>query len=193
MITKLELDEAVTRVMISPSARFRTNFGIYKGSSLADFAVVDDSLTLIETKSDLDRTTRLQSQEMHYSNVGDRCVLATGPVLFEKASKMVPTWWGLVRAREEHGFVFLDEVRVAQPNPNINPVWLAKLLWKNELQELLRTRTPEGLRGLSRAPAHALAVEASKRFSMKELRAAVHVRLLERGGDCRFVSARGAA
>jgi hypothetical protein len=193
---KVELDQAVLHAFIAarPLARFRTNFGIHKGSSLADFAVIDEELILIETKSDLDRTTRLPSQEMHYSNVGDRCVLATGPVLFEKASKMVPEWWGLVRAREEDGFVFLKEVRAPQPNPSINPVWLAKLLWKNELQDLLKRRRPKGMAGLTRAPAHALAVEATKCLSLNALRIEVRVLLGLRGGDACFVRAlRGAA
>jgi hypothetical protein len=191
MISKLELDDAVQKVIID-GRRHRTNFGLYKGSSLADFAVLDAELMLIETKSDADTVKRLPEQERHYSQIGDRCVLVTGPRLFEKASKLVPDWWGLEVAREEAGFVFLEERRAAKRNPNINPVWLAKLLWKNELQEILRA-TPAGMRRLSGACSHDLAVELTKRVTLDGLRERVRHALMHRVGDAKFIRSGGLA
>lgn len=132
-----------------------------------------------EVKADADTLARLPRQVLAYSQVLDRCTLVVGALHLERAAALVPSWWGLVSVlRRTAGGVKLVPVRHAQPNVEVVPLSVARLLWRDEALALLR-ELGEG-RGMSHAPRVALYRRLVDVLPAEVLRAHVRRRLLVR-------------
>lgn len=122
--------------------------GIWSGSVRIDVAVVNGELHGFEIKSARDTLTRLPAQQELYSQVFDRVTLVVADRHIEKSSSIVPGWWGIMVAKDVKGDVALSHGRAAVPNPNINPLQIARLLWRQELCDILdRYQLLKGYRG----------------------------------------------
>lgn len=135
--------------------RVLNEFQVWYGLARVDIAVVNGLLHGFEIKSDRDTLERLPEQARIYSNTLDRVTLVVCEPHLAKAETIVPPWWGITLAlgtgRAGRGAVAFTETRPPQPNPSIDPVSVAALLWCEELLDLLAgLNAARGVRGKSR-------------------------------------------
>lgn len=112
--------------------------GLNHGKCRADIAVVNGRFVGYEIKSNNDSLRRLGEQVKSYSAVFDRVSIIVGNRYIDSIQDYIPDWWGvIVSARGPRGAVNFDLIRKAQTNKNIDPISIAKLLWRNEAEEIL--------------------------------------------------------
>lgn len=123
--------------------------GILNGSYRVDIAVINGSMHGYEIKSDLDTLERLPTQEKAYSRVFDKTTLIVGENHLQHAQKLIPDWWGIkvVTAKKDHS-INIKTVRKDKVNKHIDPQSLVKLLWKDEVVNLLISKghSPQSLK-----------------------------------------------
>lgn len=113
--------------------RIVEEMGIWSGSVRVDVAVINGEMQGFEIKSARDNLNRLPFQAEIYSQVFDRVTLVTAQNHAVKAEIIIPTWWGISHAvvtRESS--VKIVPKRKAKLNPSIQPIQLARLLWRDE-------------------------------------------------------------
>ena len=113
--------------------------GLCQHQARINLAVVNGELTGWEIKSGADSLSRLSAQIPVYSAVFDRVWLAAHERHVEAATKLVPSWWGLVEMVETRRGCAITEVRAAGENPAIDVLSLSRLLWRDDLVDILRT------------------------------------------------------
>jgi hypothetical protein len=117
--------------------RIVEEMGIWSGSVRIDIAVINGELSGFELKSDRDTLERLPQQADIYSRVFDQVHLVVGARHSQKASAVVPDWWGITVATQNAGKVELSLARSALPNPAPEPYLIAQLLWREEAVSVL--------------------------------------------------------
>jgi hypothetical protein len=163
-----------------PNAALVNEMGVCSGSSIVDVVLCGDELVGFEIKSPVDSVQRLGRQVRYYGRVLDRCWLVTAACHLDKALAVLPEWWGVlvVPASDKVAFTIYRE---ASPNPAIQPVYLAALMWRDDmyaaLKELGRAR------GLSSAPRRKLQDRLAAVLSLDELRALARKAVLMRVRD----------
>lgn len=110
---------------------------VCQGEARIDVAVVNGKLHGYEIKSEKDTLERLPSQLKVYSKVFDRVTLVVGESHIDKAKTIIPKWWGVMRAKESRGRVYLREMRAAKQNPAVDSYSLCQFLWKSEIQVIM--------------------------------------------------------
>ncbi|MFD1981907.1 sce7726 family protein [Mesorhizobium newzealandense] len=145
--------------------------GVWSGSVRIDIAVINGDLTGFELKSDRDTLQRLPVQADIYSRVFDHVTLVVGERHAEKATDLIPNWWGVMSARETPSGVDLTNIKCGTRNPSPDPYLVADLLWKEEAIAILDAR---GLaRGWRGKPAKAVHQRLASELSFSELSAEV--------------------
>ncbi len=115
--------------------------GLRHGACRADIAVVNGRLLGYEIKSDSDMLLRLPRQVSGYNAVFDRVTIIAAERHISAVRHMVPDWWGITRCiRGSKGGIHFITDRRARPNPDVDLVSIAKLLWKTEVVQILRER-----------------------------------------------------
>ena len=120
-----------------PDTRVIQEMGIWSGTVRIDIAVINGEMSGFELKSDSDTLTRLPAQAELYSRVFDRMTLVVGERHAEKSKAIVPSWWGVTVARQEHKKVTLTCRRKSQRNPSQDAFLVAQLLWREEALRVL--------------------------------------------------------
>src|SRR5260370_2608601 len=122
--------------------------GIWSGSVRVDIAVVNGELHGFEIKSARDTLARLPGQERLYSQVFDRVTLVVAEKHAQKAEQMIPPWWGTICAVSTgNSTVSLLPGRPGAVNPQPDPLQTVRLLWRDEVLEILgRHGMQKGLR-----------------------------------------------
>lgn len=137
-VRKAALTMLAARHQGDSTTRIVEEMGIWSGSVRVDIAVINGSLSGYEIKSDRDTLGRLPLQQDLYSRVFDSVELIVGRRHVEKATALVPGWWGVTLATDGYdGKVDLASVRPAGSNPTIDPFLVAQLLWKDEAIAIL--------------------------------------------------------
>lgn len=147
----------------------------------ADVAVINGSLRAYEIKSDSDSLDRLSSQINGYKGVFEFVTLVCGRRLLNRARKSIPDWWGLQKAEQQNGKVTIRELRSAKPNPELDPLCLAKMLWKVEALACLRKHGHREV--TSRNSAGDVWDAVAKRIPTAVLANEVRVAIKARGGS----------
>ena len=161
-----------------PDTLIRHEMGLCAGKRRVDVAILNGEIAGYEIKSDVDSLSRLHGQADDYGQVLDRVTLVTTSRHLEKSMNLLPTWWGVIEARQEHGRVTLETVREPEINPELDPFALAQLLWREEALEELRTR---GLsKGLSKKARYYLWQALAQAFATEDLRNLVRERIKAR-------------
>jgi len=125
--------------------------GICQGDARIDIAVINGNLHGFEIKSKRDSLARLPAQTELYSKVFNTVTLVSSDSHIEKATKIVPKWWGLIRASGPRENVILSVERDSQSNNEIDPYALTQLLWREEALKALENRgMDKGLRSKPR-------------------------------------------
>lgn len=126
--------------------------GLDQGSIRVDVAVVNETLSGFEIKSDWDTLERLPAQRDTYNCVFDQVTVVTGSRHLDHVRPLIPDWWGITVAdRGVPGSLRVE--REPGSNPSRDPELLARLLWRNEALALL---TRLGETRLDRAPRRVL-------------------------------------
>ncbi len=141
--------------------------GIWAGAVRIDVAVINGEMHGFELKSASDTLGRLPSQRELYDRVFDRVTLVVADKHQSKAMSIVPEWWGVITAFEEDGKVELQPFREAALNPGVDPLQMARLLWRDEALDCLARFG--GTKGFKSATAEKLAKEISERLSIEHL------------------------
>jgi len=146
--------------------------GLNHGKCRADIAVVNGHLVGYEIKSNSDSLRRLREQVKAYSAVFDRAFIVVGDRHIDKIQNSVPEYWGvIISSRGPKGAINFNMIRRAQVNRNIDPISVARLLWRDEAVEILQQRrlSPRMLR----QPRAALYKHLAELLNTYELRKAV--------------------
>jgi hypothetical protein len=115
--------------------------GLNHGKCRADIAVVNGHFIGYEIKSNKDSLRRLDEQIKSYNTVFDKVSVIVGDRYINSIQKHIPDWWGVIMSiRGPRGAVNFDLIREAQINKNVDPISVAQLLWRNEVEEILHQK-----------------------------------------------------
>jgi len=115
--------------------------GLQHGKCRADIAVVNGHLVGYEIKSNNDSLRRLDGQVKSYNAVFDKIFVVVGDRHVNPVQNHIPRWWGIIISlRGARGAVNFNMIRRAQVNKSVDPVSIAKLLWRDEAEEILRQK-----------------------------------------------------
>jgi hypothetical protein len=102
-----------------------------------DIAVINGSLHGYEIKSAADTLKRLPSQIEAYTKVFDYLSIVTEGKYGTKILDFVPEWIGVILCQENKGIKTITELRKPTKNVSKEGIYIAKLLWREELIECL--------------------------------------------------------
>lgn len=162
-------------------------FWVPQSNERADLALIGSDLRGYEIKTERDSLRRLPRQAAAYGRIFDRCTVVVGPRHTSASVDLLPEWWGVVEV-SVNGQVSFDNIRKAQPNPELDPETLVRLLWRSEVQAALAGLNEKVTPSATRATMWRLLLE---RADVRELRMVVRRALRQRNGaDARIPSRR---
>jgi len=153
--------------------------GLQHGKCRADIAVVNGHFVGYEIKSNNDSLRRLEGQVKSYNAVFDKISVIVGDRHINSIQNRIPKWWGIIISfRGTRGAINFNIIRKAQVNRNVDPVSVARLLWRDEAVEILRQkRLPSRM---LRQPRTVLYEHLAELLNTCELRKAVRQYLQKR-------------
>lgn len=133
---------------------------ICDGMSRVDIAVANGNLYGYEIKSDADTLERLPLQKEYYSKTFDKVFIVVGQKYQNIIFDYIPDWWGVYVADfdNKNNVVFKEKKR-GRKNTEISTASLLELLWKEEVETLLKTNGFKGLSGKNRRVLRNIAAE----------------------------------
>lgn len=158
--------------------RIVEEMGIWNGAVRVDMAVINGELAGYEIKSARDTLARLPAQAALYSAVFDRVYLVAAEKHVDHALTEVPEWWGIIGARSEAMSVELETIRPSGINPDVDPLQIARLLWREEALAILERQ--DAARGYRNATREKLAARLAQVFDLPDLGRAVRRCLKDR-------------
>lgn len=156
----------------------RHEFGLCAGRARVDLAVINGEISGFEIKSDEDTLARLAGQASTYGRVLDRVTLVTTARYADRATALVPPWWGVWIAHARRAGIRLDQVRAGKVNDGVDAFAVAQLLWRDEAMQQLRDRGMH--RGLSSARRWFVWLRLAEQVGLDELRTLVRDTLKRR-------------
>lgn len=112
--------------------------GLAHAKSRIDIAVINGCIHGYEIKSAKDTLDRLASQIDVYRETLQKLTIVAAPKHVSGILAKAPQWCGLIAAEQgTRGGINFHLVRNAATNPDIDPVMLAHLLWRDEVIYLL--------------------------------------------------------
>ncbi len=131
--------QLLTHAQACPDTLVIDELGLDHGSCRIDIAVINGHIRGVEIKAEADTLDRLPRQVAAYGEVVDKALLIVDPKHLASAMTIVPDWWGIMVAeRGTTQGVRFRRVRAERANKGIDPLVLARLLWRPEAQALLR-------------------------------------------------------
>lgn len=129
----------LTHAQACPDTLVIDELGLDHGSCRIDIAVINGHIRGVEIKAEADTLDRLPRQVAAYGEVVDKALLIVDPKHLASAMTIVPDWWGIMVAeRGSTQGVRFRRVRPERANKGIDPLVLARLLWRPEAQAILR-------------------------------------------------------
>lgn len=102
-----------------------------------DMAVINGHLHGFEIKSASDTLQRLPSQLIAYAKVFDYLTVVTEDKYKDKVLNILPDWVGVSICYERDGVPAIKKIKKGLLNNNKETFYLAKLLWREELIQIL--------------------------------------------------------
>ena len=153
--------------------------GLRHGACRADIAVINGRFLGFEIKSDHDVLSRLPSQISAYNAVFDHITIIVGERHSYSVREMVPEWWGITLCtRGVRGGIHFVTWRTPAQNPLVDPLTVAKLLWRSETLMILQARGKE--EGMLRQPRRVLYARLVETMDLHELKRKVKACLADR-------------
>lgn len=112
--------------------------GLAHGKNRIDIAVLNGFIHGYEIKSSKDTLTRLPSQLAEYRKSLEKISIVAAPNHMAELLLNTPVWCGLILTEKgPRGGIHFSNIRSPQINPDIEPISLAHLLWRDEAIDLL--------------------------------------------------------
>lgn len=112
--------------------------GLAHARSRIDVAVINGCIHGYEIKSAKDNLDRLTAQMAVYRRTLQKLSLVVAPKHLPGTLSHAPEWCGVIAAEQgPKGGISFHALRRAEPNPDIDPVMMAHLLWRDEVVDLL--------------------------------------------------------
>ena len=144
MIREVHVRDALTDYLFSlnENKMLVEEVGIIRGGfSRADLIDFTEEIHGYEIKTAADSLSRLSKQIEDYNNVCDKITLVVATKYLEKAKSMIPEYWGLIEIQYLDDNIFaLIPLREATENTKQNKLYLASLLWADELKKVLQNK-----------------------------------------------------
>lgn len=119
-------------------------------SARIDISVLNGSLYGYEIKSERDTLERLPKQIEYYSKIFEYITVVTTKKYTKKINEIVPEFFGIFLIENKKGILKLKKIRSPKKNRNIDYFELAKLLWREELKEILKENKIKKVSSLTR-------------------------------------------
>lgn len=131
--------------------RIIQEMAICDGLSRVDIAVANGKLYGYEIKSDADTLDRLPQQQEFYNKTFDKVFIVVGSKYKSIIQEYIPDWWGVYVAYydKEENILFKLKKR-GRKNNGISAESLLELLWRDEIENLLKLHGFKGLSGKNR-------------------------------------------
>jgi hypothetical protein len=104
----------------------------------ADVVEVNGRLAAFELKSGSDDLSRLERQLTAFSHIFEQVTIVCDPRHMDNVDTMAPRWCGLIQADFSQEGVAFKSSRQARPNPELDPAWQLRLLWREELEPAVK-------------------------------------------------------
>lgn len=115
--------------------------GLNHGKNRADIAILHRSFIGYEIKSNNDTLRRLKKQIKSYDAVFDKVYIVAGSNHINLAQRHLPSWWGIIEVvTDTDNNMCFKTIRKALTNTKVDPVVVAKLLWRDEVVSALKQR-----------------------------------------------------
>lgn len=112
--------------------------GLAHAKSRIDVAVINGCIHGYEIKSAKDTLVRLAPQIDIYRKTLQKLTIVAAPKHVAGVITNVPEWCGVIAAEQgPKGGIAFHVLRNAVANPDVDPVMMAHLLWRDEVIELL--------------------------------------------------------
>lgn len=140
--------------------RIIPEMAVCDGLSRVDIAVANGNLYGYEIKSDADTLDRLPLQQEYYNRTFDKVFIVVGEKYQPVIENYIPDWWGIyVACYDKHDRVIFKQVRRGRKNKDVCADSLLELLWREEIEALLKTHGVKGLSGKNRRILRQLALD----------------------------------
>jgi hypothetical protein len=139
MMTEAVVRHSLRKEMLAlaPSiAEVVYEFWVPRSHERADVAVISTTIEGFEIKTERDTLKRLPRQAEAYTRIFDRCHAVLAHRHVDKAMEILPPWWGVlvIAIDDAPSFTLL---RKADPNHDVDPEILVRLLWRDEAHAAL--------------------------------------------------------
>lgn len=126
------------RAKSHPETLVIDELGLAHAQSRIDVAVINGCIHGYEIKSAKDNLDRFATQIDIYRQTLQKLTLVVAPKHVAGVMGHAPEWCGVITAEQgPRGGINFQVLRNAAANPEINPVMMAHLLWRDEVIELL--------------------------------------------------------
>lgn len=126
------------RVKSHPDTLVIDELGLAHARSRIDVAVINGCIHGYEIKSAKDNLDRFETQIDIYRQALQKLTFVAAPKHIASIINHAPEWCGVIAAEQgPRGGINFQVLRNAAANPEINPVVMAHLLWRDEVIELL--------------------------------------------------------
>jgi hypothetical protein len=103
----------------------------------ADVAVIAADMSGFEIKTERDNLKRLPRQVLAYQRLFDQCTAVVAERHVSAVESMLPDWWGIVLINPVEGAPSFTNLRSPNANPYVEAGTVVRLLWRNEVREIL--------------------------------------------------------
>lgn len=140
--------------------RIIPEMSVCDGVSRVDIAVANGNLYGYEIKSDADTLERLTLQQESYNKTFDKVFIVVGTKFENTISNYIPDWWGIyVASYDKKENIILKQKKRGRKNLQICALSLLELLWREEVEKLLKLHGFKSLSGKNRRVLRKLAAE----------------------------------
>jgi hypothetical protein len=130
--------QRLRRAKSHPDTLVIDELGLAHARSRIDVAVINGSIHGYEIKSAKDNLDRFADQIGIYRQTLQKLTLVVAPKHVAGIMSLAPEWCGVIAAAQgPRGGISFHVLRNPATNPDIDPVMMAHLLWRDEVVELL--------------------------------------------------------
>jgi hypothetical protein len=126
------------RIKVQPDTLVIDELGLAHAKSRVDVAVINGCIHGYEIKSAKDTLDRLVPQIDIYRQTLQKLTIVAAPKHVAGIMGQAPEWCGVIAAEQgARGGINFHVLRNAYANPDVDPVMMAHLLWRDEVIDLL--------------------------------------------------------
>ena len=126
------------KIKAQPDTLVIDELGLAHAKSRIDVAVINGCIHGYEIKSARDNLDRLACQIDIYRRTLQKLTIVAAPKHITGIMNYAPEWCGVIAADQgSRGGISFQVLRNAAANPEVDPIMMAHLLWRDEVIELL--------------------------------------------------------